>query len=115
MKTLEQVDSGLGAITNRVVLVLTMLGMMVQTLAPSLATQGEVSVSVAAAATATRGEEVRVASLTDFEMAQVVGAGFWSSFWDGVKEATAWVIVAGLVYLVWDFCQNPQVSCVLDE
>lgn len=119
MKMLAHVSAGIGGMAKRAVLILTMLGLVVSTFAPSAAAASASFVASADAsgvqALGSPEGELRGAPLSDHEMAQVVGSGFWSSFWEGVKEATAWVIVAGLVYLVWDFCQNPQVSCALDE
>lgn len=44
-------------------------------------------------------------------MAEVVGAGFWSSLWEGMKTAGMIVLIFGVVWLVNDFCASGNVEC----
>lgn len=51
--------------------------------------------------------------LTSVEMAATVGAGFWSSLWNAVKDVGELVIIAGVLWLVEEFCSLDQVSCLV--
>lgn len=49
--------------------------------------------------------------LDDEQMNAVVGSGFWSALWEGIKFASEVVLFMGLLYLVGEICTHPQVSC----
>ncbi len=109
-----------GAVGRRLLATLAMLGFALQMIAMPHLRALDGAPSAASATTPhysaiTNPDTQAGILLTDEEMAQVVGAGFWSSFWEGVKEWGTVVVIFGIVWLVNDFCQNPQVSCSFAE
>jgi hypothetical protein len=63
------------------------------------------------AASASSGQMAQRLVLTDRQMTATVGAGFWSSLWEGMKIAGEVVLFLGVLWLVEEVCNNPQVSC----
>lgn len=79
------------------------------------AAQSLVGASNVALASAAASSHSAVSSssrvMTQSEMSLTSGAGFWSSFWEGMKDAIAIVVILGVAWAVGEFCAQDQVTC----
>lgn len=49
--------------------------------------------------------------LSGTEMSQTIGAGWWSSFWEGVKENWEEIFWFGVFVAIGVLCHNGEVGC----
>lgn len=49
--------------------------------------------------------------LSDSQMAQTIGAGWWSSLWEGIKNNWDEILWAGVLVLVAVLCNNGELGC----
>ncbi len=78
--------------------------------APDAIGTGAPAVAVAFTSTSTAaGTAPRV--LSDVQLAQTIGAGFWSSLWEGMKESWDVILWAGVFITIAVLCHNGEVGC----